>query len=310
MPGRGSTRGCRHEVRDDRGVSEIPSVVLSHSGYRAVVEPDRFVPGAFQLVVDGTPQSQVNLDDPTDLFYEYIQRMGHVIDLIGEPGEPITAVHLGAGALTLPRYIAATRPGSRQQVVELESDLVDLVRRELPLPKSAQIRIRHGDAREVVGKLPPGLRGSVDLLVIDIFSGARTPAHVTSVEFYRSAVSLLAPDGIVLVNVADGPPLTFARGQAATLGAAIANVVAMAEAQVLKGRRFGNIVLVGSNAALPMDWLPRLLAGGPHPAKAVSGPEMKAFTAGANIATDATAVASPPPGRSVFQVKPGQKPGQ
>jgi len=294
------------EVRDDRGVSENPSVILRHSGFRATVEADRFVPGSFQLVVDGTPQSHVNLENPSELFFEYIQRMGHVIDLIGEPGQPITAVHLGAGALTLPRYIAATRPGSRQQVVEIESDLVDLVRRELPLPRSAQIRIRHGDAREVVGKLPPGLRGSVDLLVIDIFSGARTPAHVTSLEFYRSAVSLLATDGVVLVNVADGPPLTFARGQAATLGAAIGNVVAMAEAQVLKGRRFGNIVLVGSNGPLPMDWLPRLLAGGPHPAKAVSGEEMKAFTAGASIATDATAVASPPPGRSVFQVKPSK----
>jgi spermidine synthase len=282
-------------------VVEHPSIVLKESGYRAVIEPDRFVPGSFQLVVDGTPQSHVNLDDPTQLFFEYVARMGHVIDLIGDPGEPITAVHLGAGALTLPRYIAATRPGSRQQVVELESDLVDLVRENLPLPRGAQIRVRHGDAREVVGKFPPGLRGSVDLLIIDIFSGARTPAHVTSVEFYRSAVSLLAPDGIVLVNIADGPPLTFARGQVATLGAAVAHVSALAETQVLKGRRFGNVVLVGSNAALPLDWLPRLLAGGPHPAKAVAGAELTAFAAGASVVTDATAVPSPPPARSIFQ---------
>jgi spermidine synthase len=282
-------------------VVEHPSIVLKESGYRAVIEPDRFVPGSFQLVVDGTPQSHVNLDDPTQLFFEYVARMGHVIDLIRDPGEPITAVHLGAGALTLPRYIAATRPGSRQQVVELESDLVDLVRENLPLPRGAQIRVRHGDAREVVGKFPPGLRGSVDLLIIDIFSGARTPAHVTSVEFYRSAVSLLAPDGIVLVNIADGPPLTFARGQVATLGAAVAHVSALAETQVLKGRRFGNVVLVGSNAALPLDWLPRLLAGGPHPAKAVAGAELTAFAAGASIVTDATAVPSPPPARSIFQ---------
>jgi len=284
---------------------ETASAILKHSGYRAVIEPDRFVPGAFQLVVDGTPQSHVNLDDPSELFFEYIQRMGHVIDLLRMPGQPITAVHLGAGALTLPRYIAATRPDSRQQVIELESELVDLVRRELPLPRSAQIRIRHGDAREVLGKLPAGLRGSVDLVVIDVFSGARTPAHVTSVEFYREAAALLAPDGIVLVNVADGPPLAFARGQAATLGAALENVAVLAETQVLKGRRYGNFVLVGSNARLPLDWLPRLLAGGPHPSKAVAGAELDAFTAGAAIATDATAIPSPPPSRSIFQVRRG-----
>jgi spermidine synthase len=284
-------------------VEEHPSVVVKHSGLRAVIEPDRWVPGSYQLVVDGTPQSHVDLDDPTRLFFEYVQRMGNVIDLLREPGEPITAVHLGAGAMTLPRYIAATRPGSRQQVIELESELVELVREQLPLPRSAQIRVRHGDAREVVGKLPAGLRGTVDLLIVDIFSGARTPAHVTSVEFYREAVSLLRPDGVVLVNVADGPPLSFARGQAATLGSVVEHVAALAETQVLKGKRFGNIVLVGSNAALPLDWLPRLLASGPHPAKAVAGAELQQFVAGAAIVTDATAVASPLPGRSVFQLR-------
>jgi spermidine synthase len=285
-------------------VPDYPSVVLKNSGLRAVIEPDRYVPDSFQLVVDGTPQSHVNLDDPSQLFFEYIQRMGHVIDLIAVPGEPITAVHLGAGALTLPRYVAATRPGSRQQVVELESELVDLVRQELPLPRYAQIRIRHGDAREVLSKLPDGLHGTVDVLVVDIFSGSRTPAHVTSVEFYRAAVSLLAPDGVVLVNVADGPPLSFARGQIATLQSVVPHVAALAETQMLKSRRFGNVVLVGSNTELPMDWLPRLMASGPHPAKAVAGKELRDFVAGAPIVTDATAIPSPPPARNIFQVRP------
>lgn len=42
----------------------LPSVVLAESGYLATIEPDRFVPGAYQLIVDGTPQSHVDLDDP------------------------------------------------------------------------------------------------------------------------------------------------------------------------------------------------------------------------------------------------------
>jgi hypothetical protein len=121
------------------------------------------------------------------------------------------------------------------------------------------------------------------------------------VEFYRSAVSLLKPDGVVLVNVADGPPLTFARSQVSTLGAVVENVAALAETQVLKGRRFGNVVLVGSNSPLPLEWLPRLLASGPHPAKAVAGEELRTFAAGAPIVTDATSVPSPPPARSIFQ---------
>ena len=285
-----------------RRVSTAPAITLGISGYRAVIEPDRWVPGAFTLVVDGTPQSNVNLDDPSQLFFEYVQRIGHVIDQLRMPGEPITAVHLGAGAFTLPRYIAATRPGSRQQVIELETDLVDFVREHLPWPRQANIRVRHGDARAVLEKLPAGLRGEVDLLVVDVFSGARTPAHVTSLEFYREAVALLKPDGVIAINVADGPGLHFARGQAATLLAATADVAALAETQILKGRRFGNVVLVGSPSALPLDWMPRLLAGGPHPSVVVSGPDLRKWIAGAPIVTDATAIQSPPPARSIFQV--------
>jgi len=142
--------------------------------------------------------------------------------------------------------------------------------------------------------------------VVDVFSGARTPAHVTSIEFYREAVSLLKPDGIIAVNVADGPGLAFARGQAATLLAAVADVAALAETQILKGRRFGNVVLIGSQTDLPLDWMPRLLAGGPHPSKVVAGQELREWVASASVVTDETAKQSPPPSKGIFQVKPGR----
>ena len=277
--------------------ADHPSTILKISGLEARIEPDRWVDGASTLIVDGTPQSHVDLGDPSRLFFEYIQRMGHVIDQLGQPGEPLTAVHLGAGAFTIPRYIHATRPGSRQQVIELEMDLVDLVREHMPLPRDAQIRVRNGDARETLAKLPDGIRGKVDVLVVDVFSGPRTPAHVTSIEFYEQVISLLAPEGVVLVNVADGPGLSFARSQAATLQFAVGEVAALADTQILKGRRFGNVVLVGSRAELPLEWLPRLLAGGPHPAKVLAGREMRDWIAGAPVVTDATATPSPPPRR-------------
>src|SRR5690606_646587 len=132
-------------VGDDRRVVDDAAITLPN-GMLAEIRPDRWVDGAFELVVDGTPQSHVNLERPTELFFEYISRMGAVIDLL--PDGPITAIHLGAGALTLPRYVHATRPGSRQQVLELEPELVALVRRVLPFPRGAGIRIRYGDARE------------------------------------------------------------------------------------------------------------------------------------------------------------------
>ncbi len=285
-------------------MAEHPTIRLA-SGLHAELRPDRFVPGAFELVVDGTPQSHVNADEPTQLFFEYIQRMGHVIDQLGMPGQPITALHLGAGAFTLPRYIEATRPGSRQQVLELEPALVDLVRSRLPLPRGASIRVRYGDARATLAKLPAGLRGTVDLLVVDVFGGARIPAHVTSVEFYRECAEFLAPDGVLLVNVADGSGAAFARGQGATLSMVFGSLAVLAEAQVLRGKRFGNFVFVGSQSTLPLDWLPRIMAGGPHPAAMVEGRELRNWIAGAPVVQDSTAVPSPPPARSVFQLRGG-----
>lgn len=260
--------------------------------------PSEHVSG-YELDVDGTPQSHVDLADPTHLHFEYVARMGAVIDLL--PEGPLTAVHLGAGGLTIPRYIEATRPGSRQQVIELEPALVELVREALPLPREAAIRIRIGDAREGLGRLPAGLRGQADLVVSDVYSGAQTPAHLTTVEFYRAAAALLKPGGVLLVNAADGAGLAFARRQVATIREVLPEVAVLAEVQVLKGRRFGNLVIAASQHALPVEWLPRLMAAGPHPAKVAHGEELERFVADARPAVDGDATDSPRPSWSLFE---------
>ncbi|WP_300267382.1 spermidine synthase [Microbacterium sp.] len=276
--------------------TEHPHARLDHGGIARIV-PSEFTSG-FELIVDDTPQSHVDLDDPTHLHFEYIVRMGAVIDQL--PVGPLTALHLGAGALTIPRYIAATRPGSRQQVIEWEAPLAALVRENLPLPRGASVRIRIGDAREGVQRLPAALKGRCDLIVSDVYSGAQTPAHLTSAEFYAELREILAPTGVLLVNVADGPGLAFARRQVATITHVLPEVALLADTQVLKGRRFGNLVIAASASPLPSGWLPRLLAAGPHPAKIAQGAEVRAFAQGAGIVTDADAVASPRPDASIF----------
>ena len=271
------------------------------NGMLAEIREDRWRRGSFELVVDGTPQSHVDLDDPTELAFEYVQRMANVVDLVRPERVPITAIHLGAGALTLPRYIEATRPGSRQQVIELDRGLVDFVREALPWDPRASIRIRYGDARAALRTLPDGLRGTADIVVVDVFAGARTPPHVTSVEFYRETGRLLAPDGVLLVNLADGPPLRYARSQAATVVEAVGPAVALAESSIVKGRRFGNVVLAASPGGIPERWLAPLFAAGPHPAAVLSGRELREFSETAAVATDATATGSPAPSRGVFR---------
>ncbi|MDT0396787.1 MULTISPECIES: spermidine synthase [Streptomyces] len=263
---------------------------------RLVADRDRG--RGWTLLIDDAPQSHVDLDDPAYLSFEYQRRFGHVVDLVAPPGKPLQAVHLGGGAFTLARYVAATRPRSTQQVVERDAALVSLVRRELPLDPKARIRVRSVDAREGLAKVPDGWAG---LVVADVFSGARTPAHLTSAEFLDDVRRALAPGGVYAANLADGPPLTHLRGQIATAAARFAELALIADPAVLRGKRFGNAVLVASDAPLPIAELTRRAASDPHPGRVQHGRELVDFTGGAAPVTDTTAVASPAPPASVFQ---------
>lgn len=253
--------------------------------------------GAWMLVVNDTPQSHVDLDDPTHLEFEYVRRMGHVLDLIEQPGTAIGAVHLGGGALTLPRYVAVTRPGSRQRVAEIDQPLTDLVREHLPLPRGARIRIRADDARLGLAALH---NASADIVVCDVFAGARTPAHLTSMEFAADVRRVLRPGGVYTANVADGPPLRFARSQVATLQAVFEHLCLLAEPGTMRGRRFGNLVAVASDVELPIDDYVRRCARDPMPARVVHGEDLVRFAGTARPVFDADAVPSPEPPDGVF----------
>jgi spermidine synthase len=272
--------------------------VESVDGGLAELVPDRDRPRAWTLLVDGAPQSHVDLDDPAYLSFEYQRRLGHVIDLVAPPGRPVHAVHLGGGAFTLARYTAATRPRSTQQVVERDAPLVQLVRRELPLDPGARIRVRSADAREGLAKVPDGW---ADLVIADVFSGARTPAHLTSTEFLDEVRRALKPGGVYAANLADGPPLAHLRGQIATAAARFDQAAVIADPAVLRGKRFGNAVLVACDHPLPVAELTRRAASDPHPGRLLHGKDLVDFTGGATAVTDAVAVASPAPPASVFR---------
>lgn len=281
-----------------RSGADLASVVETVDGGLAELIPDRDRARAWTLLIDGAPQSHVDLDDPSYLSFEYQRRLGHVIDLVAAPGKPIQAVHLGGGALTLARYVAAGRPRSTQQVVERDAALVQLVRRELPLDRGARVRVRSVDAREGLAKVPDGW---ADLVIADVFSGARTPAHLTSTEFLDEVRRALRPGGWYAANLADGPPLAHLRGQIATAAARFAELALVADPTVLRGKRFGNAVLVAADHPLPVAELTRRAASDPHPGRVEHGRSLTDFTGGAVPVTDAAAVASPAPPPSVFR---------
>jgi len=245
------------------------------------------------LTVDGVAQSYVDRADPTHLEFDYVRLMGDVVDVL--PDGPLTAVHLGGGACTLARYVAATRPGSRQLVVEADAALAELVRRSFG---TTGFRLRVGEARE---ELPSLRQGESDLVVADVFRSAEQPVHVTTLEWVSAVQRLLRPGGAYVVNVADGKPLAFAKAQVSTLLAAFPHVVLLADPSVLRGRRFANLVLAASSAPLPVEALARRAARAAGRARLVTGEDLVAFTGGAAAVTDATARAAPRPPPDLFR---------
>jgi hypothetical protein len=224
-------------------------------------------------------------------------------------------LHLGGGGLTLARYVAASRPGSSQLAVDSDAALVDLVRRWLPLGQPSRrasgergngarpaprIRVRVGDARAVLAQVRAG---SFDLVIADLFTAGRTPAHVTTVEFAAAAAAALGPAGIFAANMGDGPPLAHARARVATVRAVFPHACLIADPGVMRGRRFGNLVLAASRQELPTGPLAGRTAGDPFPGRVLGGEHLDRFAAGATPVRDGEAQASPAPPLDLFGIR-------
>ncbi|MHB1064948.1 MAG: spermidine synthase, partial [Georgenia sp.] len=159
----------------------------------------------------------------------------------------------------------------------LDAELTRLVREWFDLPRAPRLRIRTGDARAVVAAAAPG---AWEVVVRDVFSAGRVPAHVRTVEAARDVHRTLAPGGLYLVNLADHPPLREARAEVATLSEVFEHVLVIVDPAILRGRRYGNLVLAASAEPMPAAEVARALLRLPLPVRALHGVEVANFRGG------------------------------
>jgi hypothetical protein len=254
----------------------------------AVVPTSR--PDAWILRFDGADQSHVDLADPTRLEFDYVRRMGDVIDAWEPAGEPVRIVHVGGAAMTLPRYVAATRPRSAQVVLEPATAVTELVRAELPLPPRSGIKVRPVDGRTGVAALRPD---STDLVVLDAFADARVPADLVTTEFFESVAHALADRGWFLLNLTDRAPFAWARRVVAGLRTAYPHLLLSAEPATLRGRRFGNLLVVASRGPVPTDALRERATTSALPYRVLDGRQVSDSFGGGLPFTDSDSEPSP-----------------
>ena len=270
-----------------------PDLVLRPGADGALLVPDLAYERAFTLRVGRTDQSYVDLDDPLRLEFDYVQRLVDVLDSVAERGQRLRVIHVGGAAMTVPRYLAATRSSSAQIVLEPDTELTAFVRRNLPLPTRSGIKVRGTDGRRGIA----GLRdGYADLVIIDAFVGARVPADLTTAEFLADARRALSDHGVIIINLTDRGPLCYARRVLAGVHLAFPHVLLCAESSTLKGRRFGNVIIAGGATPLPYTSIADRAGRPPFPYRVLRGGRLRQLLAESAPFSDDDAEQSPEPG--------------
>ncbi len=250
---------------------------------RVVADPDR--PGGRTLELDTLRPSYVDLSDPEYLEFDYTKAIASVADAVRPTGAPMQALHIGGGGFTLPRYLAATRPGTRSTVLEIDGGVVALGRQELGVDVIPGLAVRVGDARTGLREQP---RGRFDLVVGDAFGGLAVPWHLTTREVAEQVRDVLTGDGVYAVNVIDYPPDRFARAETATLRSVFGHVVLVGAPVTVAGEGGGNHILVASRRPLPLAGIRDRLAER-NPWVVADERASAAFAGRAQVLTDAHA---------------------
>lgn len=195
--------------------------------------------GIRELTIDGLVQG--GIDSTSDLpIYEYLALLQHLPQQLRPSIGSALVIGLGAGVL--PRSYAAQ--GLQTEAIDIDPVVLELCRKHFGLPANLPVHLE--DARTYLAR--PGK--SYDLIVLDVFSGDTTPAHLLSVEAMRSLKARLNPGGLIAFNLI---------GSLQAADATLPSIIATARAVFAHALLYplfqaptteGNIVLMSSDEAL------------------------------------------------------------
>jgi len=248
---------------------------------RIEVDPDR--PSGRLLRLDTLRHSYVDLEDPTHLEFAYVKLFAAAVDAGLPDATAVDALHVGGGALTVPRWLEATRPGSRSDVLEIDGELVEMVLDRLPPGPEVVLDVAVGDARVLIEDVSTA---SQDVVFGDAFAGLAAPWHLTTEEFVAEVHRALRPGGLYAVNLIDRPPLRFSRAEAATFAAVFDHVALVAPPETLDGAGSANVVLLGSDRPLAVEALRREVARRGLDHRELVGEELEDLVDGAPVLSD------------------------
>jgi hypothetical protein len=243
-----------------------------------IAEVDPLRPSGRLLRQAGMDASYVDLADATHLEFDYMRWLRIVLQVAGAR----CVLHIGGGACALARALAAADPGGRQEVCEVDADVLSVAREHLGLRRAPGLRVRHVEGRAHIAAQPDR---SWDAIVIDAFIGVRVPPRLVTVEAMTEAARV-AP--LTLVNVVDNRSARDVRTVASGLALAYPVVWTL-------GQRTGNAIVAGCAAANASDLetIAARAAADPSPARVTSPAQVGRMIASTSPLRDATCTGDP-----------------
>lgn len=195
--------------------------------------------GIRELTIDGLVQGGIDITTQLPV-YEYFALMQHLPQQLRP--ETRSALVIGLGSGVLPRSYALQ--GIQTEAIDIDPVVLELCRKHFGLP--AELPVHLEDARTYLAR--PGT--NYDLIVLDVFSGDTTPAHLLSVEAMRSLKARLNPGGLIAFNLI---------GSLQAADATLPSIIATARAVFANALLYplfkapdteGNVVMIASDDAL------------------------------------------------------------
>jgi hypothetical protein len=239
----------------------VDTIVARHGDL--IVERDPARPTGRLLRQGDMDSSYVDLADVTHLEFEYMRWARIVL----RAARARRVVHVGGAACALPRALAAEWPDGRQEVCELDPEVLEIARTHMGLRRAPGLKVRQVDGREFLAAQPDD---GFDAVVVDAFLGARIPRRLITVQALRD-VARVAP--LALINVVDDRAHRLVHTIAAGLLSAYPQVSCV-------GGRVGNTLVIGSRIELPLDRISAEAAGDSAPAHLTRPAAVAALAAG------------------------------
>ena len=216
------------------------------------------------------------------LEFDYTRSFSDAVDAAFPEGQALDALHVGGGGFTFPRYLAATRPGTRSTVLEIDPAVRDLARDELGLRTSPALRVRIGDARLGIRDEADDSR---DLVVGDAFGSLSVPWHLTTREFAREIDRVLRPGGRLRAERDRLPELPVRAAAARDVARAVRRTSPRSRhAPFDDVNAGGNVVLIASDRPIDRSVLTQRAAA--HGDVLLDGAALDRFIGSAPVITD------------------------